>query len=203
MTRETREAFHMVWKSLWDEAERVTGRPPQINACGDDLLQRIRSLPLDKLPADLSQVNSAKDIPPFIMRLCLVHLDRDFDKLTPHLTKEENQKIRSIRYLKTEDEISELLDWCESSPNKHIRDWAMDKKQAPWFVPLINEHHTQIPREDWFLSPSDTNLNEGAHPFTNFRSGTGLALLEAIDMRFKIDSEVLHPSGCPNLYLLS
>lgn len=96
MTRETREAFHMVWKSLWDEAERVTGRPvkfkflhgsgistilvdgskPQINACGDDLLQRIQSLPPNKLPANVSQVTSAKDIPPFIMRLCLVHLDR-------------------------------------------------------------------------------------------------------------------------------
>ena len=60
-------------------------------------------------------------------------------------------------------------------------DWIADKKPHPWFWGSVNEHLSKISHEDWCLTPGDTNLNEGAHPFTNMRTGTGLSLLEAIE----------------------
>jgi len=39
---------------------------------------------------------------------------------------------------------------------------------------------TKMPKEDWFLTPGDTNLNESMHPHTNMHTGTGLPILDAI-----------------------
>ncbi|KAJ8489244.1 hypothetical protein ONZ45_g13660 [Pleurotus djamor] len=197
MTRETRLAFQTVWTSLWDTVELVTGKPvkfkfmhgegirtilvdgskPQMNGAGDDLVQRNRSIPEKKR---LVHEDDPQAIVQHIFRVCLVHLDRDLDKLVNHISHEDNKRIRQITHLKTKAEIDELMVWCEKHSNKHIRDWAVDKKAAPWFVPTINMHHSKIEREDWILSPADTNMNEGSHPATNQRTGIALSLLEAI-----------------------
>jgi hypothetical protein len=60
-------------------------------------------------------------------------------------------------------------------------DWVTDKESIKaWFWPSINEFLSSIPKEDWYLTPGDTNLNESAHPYTNQHTGTNLPLLEAI-----------------------
>ncbi|KAF4566597.1 hypothetical protein EYR36_012028 [Pleurotus pulmonarius] len=197
MTRETRVAFRLVWGALWDTVAKVTGETvkfkfmhgsgistilvdgskPQINGAGDDFVERNWCISQE---TQLVKEENPQIIVQHIVRCCLVHLDRDFDKLSSHLSVDENQKIRTIKHLETQEEIKQLMTWCEKSSNKHIRDWASDKKNVLWFVPSINEHHSKIPAEDWYLSPSDTNLNKGSHPNTNLRTGTSLSLLEAI-----------------------
>ncbi|PBK62050.1 hypothetical protein ARMSODRAFT_1025177 [Armillaria solidipes] len=198
MDRETRSAFRLVWRLLWDTVKRIThrevrfkalhgdgittilvdGSHPQIMGCGDDLVQRnLEILESHRLFSD----EDPASIVTRIMRICLVHLDRNFDKLAHHLTREEKEMVCSIRHLEDPNKVLEYWDWCKSNINPHIRDWSANKKGQPYFVALINEHHTKIPEEDWYLSPSDTNMNESAHPYTNLRTGTHLTLADGIE----------------------
>jgi hypothetical protein len=57
----------------------------------------------------------------------------------------------------------------------------VDKDSIPWFFPSFNRFLSNIPEDDWYLTPGDTNLNESAHPYTNQHTGTNLSLLEAIE----------------------
>ncbi|PBK79565.1 hypothetical protein ARMGADRAFT_1101263 [Armillaria gallica] len=198
MDRETRSAFRLVWRLLWDTVKRIThrevrfkalhgdgiatilvdGSHPQIMGCGDDIVQR--NLEIHESHRLFSDEDPASIVTQ-IMRICLVHLDRNFDKLAHHLTREEKEMVCSIRHLEDPNKVLEYWDWCESNVNPHIRDWSANKRGQPYFVALINEHHTKIPEEDWYLSPSDTNMNESAHPYTNLRTGTHLTLADGIE----------------------
>ncbi|KAK0466054.1 uncharacterized protein EV420DRAFT_1636650 [Desarmillaria tabescens] len=196
MTRETCEAFSAVWTYFFDVVKWVTGCPvlvkflhrqglstilvdgsqPQIEGCGDALMTIHNHLPAKKQIAGVNSLNIVE----YIMQCCLVHLNRDFDKLVPYITAEENNYIRSVCYLKTNEEIETLWHWCEHSSNQKILNWYNDKKGKPWFIALINEHHSHILIDDWYKSPGNTNLNESAHPFMNIHTGIGLSLIEAI-----------------------
>ncbi|KAK0440373.1 hypothetical protein EV421DRAFT_1905514 [Armillaria borealis] len=205
MDRETRSAFCLVWQLLWDTVKRIThhevrfkalhgdgiatilvdGSHPQIMGCGDDLVQRnLEILESHRLFSDEDPASIITQI----MRICLVHLDRNFDKLAHHLTREEKEMVCSIRHLEDPNKVLEYWDWCESNVNPHIHDWSANKKGQPYFVALINEHHTKIPEEDWYLSPSNTNMNESAHPYTNLRTGTHLTLADRIESARIVDA---------------
>ncbi|PBK85904.1 hypothetical protein ARMGADRAFT_1128235 [Armillaria gallica] len=205
MDHETRSAFRLVWRLLWDTVKRIThrevrfkalhgdgiatilvdGSHPQIMGCGDDLVQR--NLEIHESHRLFSDEDPAS-IVTRIMRICLVHLDRNFDKLAHHLTREETEMVCSIRHLEDPNKVLEYWDWCESNVNPHIRDWSANKRGQPYFVALINEHHTKIPEEDWYLSPSDTDMNESAHPYTNLRTGSHLTLADGIELARIVDA---------------
>lgn len=89
-THETREAFRRMWTGLWDTFEQVTGKKvlfkfidgsglralvvdgckPQVEACGDDLVQRN-----DPLISGI-HTTDPQEIVQYIVRTCSVHLDR-------------------------------------------------------------------------------------------------------------------------------
>lgn len=116
-------------------------------------------------------------------------------------------RVRGITRLKTWAEVDEFGLWCENSEYKalqgtlcssctccllfltsnrlinigmYLTDWWADKKPHRWFFASINANLSRIELDDWHLTPSDTNLNESAHPYTNQHTGTGLTLVEAI-----------------------
>ena len=82
--------------------------------------------------------------------------------------------------LKTEVELEAFKKFCKESEHKKLRDWYQDKKPHPWFIPSLNEFFSKIAKEDWYLTPGDTNLNESTHPATNMQTGTNLPLLDSI-----------------------
>ncbi|KAJ7099803.1 hypothetical protein C8R44DRAFT_947249 [Mycena epipterygia] len=103
-------------------------------------------------------------------------------------------RIRRSPYLKTQEELDDFVQWAKNCKYKVVRaalsDWIKDKDSIPWFFPSINEFLSDIPKDDWYLTPGDTKLNESAHPFTNQHTGTNLSILEAIQAAYKLDLEV-------------
>jgi hypothetical protein len=45
----------------------------------------------------------------------------------------------------------------------------------------VNSKLSLVPKVSWELIPANTNINEGAHSFTNRFTGTGLSLFAAIE----------------------
>ncbi|KDR64835.1 hypothetical protein GALMADRAFT_149254 [Galerina marginata CBS 339.88] len=101
-------------------------------------------------------------------------------------------RVRGFPFLESATEVEEFVKWCEGSTFKCLRDWMADKKGSPWFIPSVNRFMSKIPRDDWFLSPGHTNLNESAHPFTNAHTGINLPISQAIKtiQTFELDSSI-------------
>ncbi|KAJ6472097.1 hypothetical protein C8R45DRAFT_936754 [Mycena sanguinolenta] len=58
--------------------------------------------------------------------------------------------------------LEAFIQWCKTSEYKIVRDWIDDKDSIKdWFWSSINKFFSEIPKEDWYLTPGDTNLNEG------------------------------------------
>ncbi|KAJ7600076.1 hypothetical protein C8J56DRAFT_879820 [Mycena floridula] len=206
MTRETTHSFYLAWSNLWSVVKDITGcevkfeflhgegiisilvdgSKPQIEGCGLALLELNNRLP----PNQRLPIDDPLEIVKYIVRVCLVHLDRNFDKFSESLTAEDNAYIRSIRSIRTQDELDRYAKWCQNHENKKVKDWWADKDKVHWFVPCINEFFTKMSLENWYNSPSDTNLNESAHPYTNIFTGILLRLLEAIQAARLLDFDV-------------
>ncbi|KAJ7912720.1 hypothetical protein B0H13DRAFT_1488514, partial [Mycena leptocephala] len=202
---ETEEVFGRMWTALWDTIHRVTsvevkfkyihgeglravlvdGNKPQANAFGADLVNRNKP--------HLSGIyeTEPKRILSNILRTCTFHINQKFASMAKVVPDEEMGRIRRCLYLKTPRELDEFIEWCKKSEHKVVRDWVTDKESIKaWFWPSINEFLSSIPKEDWYLTPGDTNLNESAHPYTNQHTGTNLPLLEAIQRAYKLDLEM-------------
>ncbi|KAJ2926622.1 hypothetical protein H1R20_g10478, partial [Candolleomyces eurysporus] len=193
--RESRVAFNHMWKELWDTVEEITGKPvcfkfldgaglttilvdgckEQVDGCGDDLVARAQK----RGNMEFAQLDP-RVIVQYIIRTCVVHLERKFDEMAKVLPQDEMAKIRRFRFLETEEEVEEFIAWCEASPHKIIRDWMADKKPYPWFIPSVNSFMSKIDFWDWNSAPSSTNLNESAHSYTNRHTEIGLTLLDAV-----------------------
>ncbi|KAJ6572699.1 hypothetical protein DFH09DRAFT_1312480 [Mycena vulgaris] len=136
-------------------------------------------------------VTDPQAILPFILRTCVFHVNRKFAAMALAVPDEEMGRIRRCYYIKTKDELDEFIERCKNSEHKVVRDWIKDKDSVrDWFWSSINEFLSEIPKEDWYLTPGDTNLNESAHPYTNQHTGTNLPLLEAIQRAYQLDLQV-------------
>ncbi|KAK7019126.1 hypothetical protein R3P38DRAFT_2715272 [Favolaschia claudopus] len=199
---ESKEVFAKMWPALWDTIARVTGvevkfkfihgeglravlldgNKPQAQALGLDLV--LRNKP------HLSGVyeRDPQKILKYILRTCVFHIQRKFAEMAKVVPDEEMGRIRRCLYLKDHAELNIFIEQCKKSDHKVVRDWISDKDSIKeWFWPSINEFLSEIPREDWYLTPGDTNLNESAHPYTNQHTGTNLPLLVAIQTAYKLD----------------
>ncbi|KAJ3498258.1 hypothetical protein NMY22_g19617 [Coprinellus aureogranulatus] len=205
-TRETTNAFKRMWGELWNTIESITERPvrfkfmdgsglkailvdgckAQVSGLGSELIERA---------AKRGQVTLATlapdEIVQKILRTCIVHLERKFDEMAKTLPKDVMDRVRLFRFIETKEELDEFVKWCLESPHKVVKDWMADKVPHSWFVPSVNEFMTQIPREDWYSSPQNTNLNEGAHPHTNMHTGINLSILEAVRRTKQLDMQIL------------
>ncbi|KAF9563822.1 hypothetical protein CPC08DRAFT_721395 [Agrocybe pediades] len=210
-THETRESFEKLWTCFWDTVETVTGKPvqfkfldgtglaaiivdgckPQANALGDALKKRITAKKASGACRVEIEESDPQVIVQYILRTCEIHLERKLDDLAKTLPKEDMERVRGFPFLETRAEVDEFVSWCEASEHKVLRDWMVDKKSCPWFIPSLNKFMSKIPRDDWFLTPGHTNLNESAHPFTNQHTGINLQIAEAIREARKLDLDVL------------
>ncbi|KAJ6474737.1 hypothetical protein DFH09DRAFT_1343071 [Mycena vulgaris] len=188
------DVFMKMWPGLWETIAHITktevkfkfidgeglqailvdGNKPQANALGAYLVTRNRPY--------LSGVHETdpKLILPKILRTCIFHVHRKFAEMAKVVPDQPMARIRRSPYIKTQAEMDDFVCWCKESEYKVVRDWISDKDSIPWFFPSINEFLSDMPEEDWYLTPGDTNLNESAHPYTNQHTGTNLSLLEAI-----------------------
>ncbi|PPR05947.1 hypothetical protein CVT24_004653 [Panaeolus cyanescens] len=203
--KETRKAFEQMWTTFWRTVERVTKQPlkmkfidgcglrailvdgckPQVDACGDALVRLVAERPTALIKEADPQV-----IVQHIVRTCVIHLERKLDNLAKTLPQDVMDRVRGFPFLKTRKEVTEFEEFCEQSEHKCLRDWIIDKKGSPWFIPSVNQFMSKISEEDWYLTPGDTNLNESAHPFTNAFTGTNLSLMEAINEARIMDSDI-------------
>ncbi|KAF9552496.1 hypothetical protein CPC08DRAFT_728578 [Agrocybe pediades] len=217
-TQETREAFEKLWTSFWDIVEKVTGKPvqfkfmdgaglaaiivdgckPQANALGDALKKRIAFKKASGTLRIEIEETDPQVLVQYILRTCEIHLERKLDDLAKTLPKDDMDRVRGFPFLETCDEVDEFVAWCEASSHKALKDWIVDKKSCPWFIPSLNRFMSKIPRTDWILTPGHTNLNESAHPFTNQHTGINLQIAEAITEARKLDMDVL--SKIQNIY---
>ncbi|KAJ7142783.1 hypothetical protein C8R44DRAFT_726114 [Mycena epipterygia] len=201
---ETLAVFMKMWPGLFDTIAHITesevkinfidgeglkailvdGNKPQANALGAWLVNRNKP--------HLSGVHerNPKLILPKVLRTCIFHVNRKFSEMATVVPDEPMGRIRRSPYLKTQEELDDFVQWAKTCEYKVVRDWIKDKDSIPWFFPSINEFLSDIPKDDWYLTPGDTNLNESAHPFTNQHTGTNLSILEAIQAAYKLDLEV-------------
>ncbi|KAJ7850344.1 hypothetical protein B0H13DRAFT_1905751 [Mycena leptocephala] len=194
---ETEEVFGRMWTGLWDTIHRVTGvevkfkfihgeslravlvdgNKPQANAFGADLVNRNKP--------HLSGIyeTEPKRILSNILRTCTFHINQKFASMAKVVPDEEMGRIRRCLYLKTPRELDEFIEWCKKSEHKVVRDWVTDKESIKaLFWPSINEFLSSIPKEDWYLTPGNTNLNER----------TNLPLLEAIQRAYTPGNTTYH-----------
>ncbi|KAJ3491080.1 hypothetical protein NLJ89_g11374 [Agrocybe chaxingu] len=203
---ETRSAFSRMWTGFWDTVERVTGKPflfkfmdgcgtrailvdgckPQVDGCGDALIIQIMKRGGKSKIAEMDP----QTVVQHIVQTCDVHLERKLDDLAKTLPQDVMSRVRGFPFLKTSEEVKDFKKFCEESEYKNLRDWIIDKKGSPWFIPSVNRFMSKIPEEDWFLTPGNTNLNESAHPFTNKHTGINLPLLDAIKQAQALDMDV-------------
>ncbi|KAJ7891064.1 hypothetical protein B0H13DRAFT_2340715 [Mycena leptocephala] len=157
----------------------VDGNKPQVNVFGADLVNRNKP--------HLSGIyeTEAKRMLSNILRTCTFHINQKFASMAKVVPDEEMGRIRRCLYLKTPRELDEFI------KNRKIRQY--------WLTTLLigilkkDKDPTDakgIPKEDWYLTPGDTNLNESAHPYTNQHTGTNLPLLEVIQRVYKLDLEM-------------
>ncbi|KAJ7196031.1 hypothetical protein GGX14DRAFT_327140, partial [Mycena pura] len=201
---ETYEVFAKMWPALFNTIERVTGvevkfkfihgeglrtvlvdgNKAQANALGADLVARNKP--------HLSGIyeRNPKKILKYCLRTCTIHIQRKFTDLAKVVPDEDMGRICRCLFLKTNDDLEDFIQWCKNSKYKVVQDWIKDKDSiTDWFWSSINEFLSEIPKEDWLLTPGDTNLNESAHPYTNQHTGTNLPLLVAIQTAYKLDLE--------------
>ncbi|KAJ7131025.1 hypothetical protein C8R44DRAFT_904076 [Mycena epipterygia] len=175
---ETLAVFMKMWPGLFDTIAHITESEVKINFIDGEGLKAILvdgnkpqanalgAWLVNRNKPHLSGVHERdpKLILPKVLRTCIFHVNRSVCPLD--------------------------LTACFYRYSTALSDWIKDKDSIPWFFPSINEFLSDIPKDDWYLTPGDTNLNESAHPFINQHTGTNLSILEAIQAAYKLDLEV-------------
>ncbi|CAG8588797.1 6033_t:CDS:2, partial [Gigaspora rosea] len=96
----------------------------------------------------------------------------NIQKRTPSRTSCDD--MLALLTAKSENEINELFDKIENI--EKMTDWGLFYRQK-WVIVLLNKCMSQIDKETWILSPSNTNVAESAHALSN-RCRKNLKLIE-------------------------
>ncbi|KIJ34167.1 hypothetical protein M422DRAFT_263818 [Sphaerobolus stellatus SS14] len=213
--RESRQAYGMVWDGWFEAIKMVTGAElkikaihgegshtifmvdgaaAQVQGLGDNLLRRNN-------PA-ISKIDTliAEEIVQHLIRTCNVHCNRKLDSLRAVMSPEDFEYISRFRYIYYPEEMKKFQQWCLDHHEQKVQDWMRNKLAHPWYIPSLCRHFSKIPKDDWDLSPNDTNLNEQSHPASNMATGIGLNLLPAIlsiyehDLQIATDRETAYKS---------
>ncbi|KAJ2913164.1 hypothetical protein MD484_g7252, partial [Candolleomyces efflorescens] len=203
---EDRAAFDSLWSSLFKVTEKNTGRPLRIQEFfPDDPTSRLLAIILD---GDLAQALALGDylvqylskyvsderrktlpsdpmeLAKLILKFCLLHSQRNIEQLRKgsDLSEEDAQRLKSFPGLGTDDEIADWHRFCQDlqKTNTKVKDWYQQKLNNPFLLTCINQYLSPMSKENWDLTPRDTNLVEGAHAMRNMETSTHLPLLRAI-----------------------
>ena len=151
-THETQAAFLQMWSGLWDTVEKVTrkfvhfrfidwtgicailvdGCKPQVDACGDDLLNQIlnceKCVNVEWDPQIIVQhiiwtcwIHLVRYRYPLMLESSLIRFsNRKFEDLAKSCPDEVMDHIRGFPFLETHKEVNEFIKWCENSEHKKI-----------------------------------------------------------------------------------
>ncbi|KAJ6564299.1 hypothetical protein B0H19DRAFT_941731 [Mycena capillaripes] len=114
------------------------------------------------------------------LKNCTNHFERHIDELPPDFSKPVIEKLKSIMWLTTHEEIDEWHQFCAAATHPSIQNWYRQKLANPWILPSVNKLLSNISSNNWDLTPTHSNLVETAHASRNAETSTGVALLTGI-----------------------
>jgi len=65
--------------------------------------------------------------------------------------------------------------------NRRHADWYQQKLAHPWYLPSVNPFLSIMDEHSWKSTPTHSNVVETAHAARNAETGTGKAILTAIN----------------------
>ncbi|KAJ7713619.1 hypothetical protein B0H16DRAFT_1252776, partial [Mycena metata] len=89
-------------------------------------------------------------------------------------------KLKSIIYLTTQEEIDEWHRFCKAQTHPAIQSWYQQKIANPWILPSVNKFLSNITDDNWDITPNHSNIAETAHAGRNKETSTGVGLLTGI-----------------------
>ncbi|KAJ7475308.1 hypothetical protein B0H11DRAFT_1727892 [Mycena galericulata] len=120
----------------------------------------------------------------YYIRACISHCKRHVVTI---ISKEVFTRLMDFPYMKTQEDVRKARTRLVSSSFSLIPDWWKHKLQYPWIIPSLIKSLSRITPEDWDITDSTTNLNEGQHHWTNQQTGVNLTLLESVEGARKAD----------------
>ncbi|KAJ7511946.1 hypothetical protein B0H11DRAFT_1899441 [Mycena galericulata] len=123
----------------------------------------------------------------YYIRACISHCKRGVHQLKPHVTNEVFTRLMDFPYMKTQEDVDKFTEWIAGLKIKKVQNWWKHKLQYPWIIPSLIKSLSRITPEDWDITDSTTNLNEGQHHWTNQQTGVNLTLLESVEGARKAD----------------
>ncbi|KAJ6608982.1 hypothetical protein B0H10DRAFT_1814675, partial [Mycena sp. CBHHK59/15] len=90
------------------------------------------------------------------------------------------QKLKSIMWLTTQEEIDEWDRFAAAQTHPAIHNWYLQKMANPWILPSINKFLSKISNNNWDITPNHSNLVKTAHAGRNAETAIGVALLTGI-----------------------
>ncbi|KAJ7867199.1 hypothetical protein B0H14DRAFT_2572957 [Mycena olivaceomarginata] len=118
----------------------------------------------------------AKDTPPEqvapeFVKICWRHGKEPVHDFKSLMTSDQHAQLANFVYIDSAEKLAEF--------SKFIRDLGIKKSKS------------RIPADVWDTTPSTTNTNEGQHAWTNSITGTGLSLVEAVEVAYRLDRTVV------------
>ncbi|KAJ6629706.1 hypothetical protein B0H10DRAFT_2208657 [Mycena sp. CBHHK59/15] len=129
----------------------------------------------------------ADEFSEFYVRACISHCKRGIHALKPYVTPKDFTRLLDFPYMKTQEDVNKFTEWIKTLKVKQVQDWWTHKLQHRWIIPSLIKSRSRILPEDWDITDSTTNLNEGQHHWTNQKTGTKLSLVEAIESARQVD----------------
>ncbi|KAJ7029522.1 hypothetical protein C8F04DRAFT_1043205 [Mycena alexandri] len=193
--KKSREAFEQLFIELFATIKRLTGETLKLAPFYPDAKCRIVMLDGEVAQAlgfgdflvnynnpEISGILSRDPIQllSFSLKTCTNHFDRHIDELPGDIFKSVIQKLKSIMYLATQEEIDEWHRFCAAQTHPAIQNWYRQKMANPWILPSVNKFLSNISDDNWDITPKQSNLVETAHAGRNAETSIGVGLLTGI-----------------------
>ncbi|KAF8137776.1 hypothetical protein K438DRAFT_1639101 [Mycena galopus ATCC 62051] len=191
----TQEAFSQLFTELFDTVAEVTGKQLKLAPFFPDANCRIvmldgevpQALGLGHFLAtyndpQISGINSRNAVAllSHCLKTCCLHFERHIDELSREIPRLVISRLKTIMGLSTQQEIDDWHTFCAAQPYPDVKNWYAHKLANPWILPSINKFLSNIPNDNWVITPNHSNIVETAHAGRNAETAIGVGLLTAI-----------------------
>ncbi|KAJ7129118.1 hypothetical protein C8R46DRAFT_1202508 [Mycena filopes] len=114
------------------------------------------------------------------LKTCSKHFERHIDELPNDISTAVIHQLKSILWLKSQDEIDEWHRCVAAETHPSIQNWYHQKLANPWILPSVNKFLSRIPADNWDITPNHSNLVETAHAARNAETAINVPLLTGI-----------------------
>ncbi|KAJ7733647.1 hypothetical protein B0H16DRAFT_1892739 [Mycena metata] len=194
--RKNRKAFKLLFAELFSTIKDITGQTFKLAPFFPDAKCRIIMLDgevaqgqgfgdylVEYNNPEISGITTRDPLKmlSFPLKACGLHFERHIDELPIHISKAVIERLKSIRWLNTQEEINEWHHFAAAQTDPDIQNWYRQKLANPWILPSVNEFLSEISSDNWDTTPDHSNLVETAHAGRNAETSKGVALLTGIE----------------------